>query len=444
MNISTLLLSQLEKPSGLWSMLINWFHGGIGNFGWTVLLVTILVKLIVSPLEFMTKLSTKKQTLIQQKCAPQVAKIQKKFGKDTQSVRVQTNALYKREGLNTGAGCLFMIINMVISLTIFFTFYSSLNKNSAYQTINQFEQLSTVYTNKNYELLKNAEIVGYTITTDDDAKQFISDFNIGFKLDNLISDEKESEITLSEENITYYTNLYNNNKDVVQTITDESIKAVIEKWNSVKSSWLWIDNIWVSDSTIYPFPVYENFMQIANSGKYGTYIEDYAKNLQGETSEETVAPEDDVSAYQSTFEDYYNTIASIVNGKSGRKNNGYFILAILAAIITFLSQYLTELSTKLKNAKAKLVAQNTSNPSMQSSMKIMKIIMPIIMVVFVLQSSASFGIYIFASNIVAIITNQVSTIIINKITHKQQTEVEEFLEKEADRLIKKGKLQENK
>ena len=51
MNISTLILSQLEKPSGLWSVLINWFHGGIGNFGWTVFLVTILVKLIVSPLE---------------------------------------------------------------------------------------------------------------------------------------------------------------------------------------------------------------------------------------------------------------------------------------------------------------------------------------------------------------------------------------------------------
>ena len=446
MNILTLLASQLEKPGGLWSTLINWLHGGIGNFGWTVLLVTIFVKIIVSPLEFITKLNSKKQTLIQQKCAPQVAKIQKKFGKDTQSIRVQTNALYKREGLTMGVSCVFMIIHLVISLTIFMTFYSSLNKNSAYQTIYQFEQLSTVYTNKNYELLKdkNDEIDGYTISTDDEAKKFINEFNIGLKLTQLIEAEKKSDITLSEDKITYYTDLYEKNKDIVQTITNESINAVIAKWKDVKSTWLWVDNIWVSDSTIYPFPVYENFMEIISSGGYGQYIEEYAKSL-NEQSPENVLPEEDTTAYQSSFKDYYNTVASIVNSKGGRKKNGYFILAILAAVITYLSQVLTERSSKkLKNEKAKLVAQDPNGSSMQVSMKVMKFLLPVIMVTFVLRSSASFGIYIFASNIIAIVINEISAIIINKITHQKQLEVEEYLEKEANRLIKKGKLQENK
>ena len=75
-------------------------------------------------------------------------------------------------------------------------------------------------------------------------------------------------------------------------------------------------------------------------------------------------------------------------------------------------------------------------------MKIMKFIMPIMMVLFVLQSSASFGIYILASNIAAIGMGQLINLIVNKITKKQQLEVEEVLEKQAKKLIKQGKLQE--
>ena len=55
MNIISLLAS-VQAPNGLWSVLINSFHSGIGNFGWTIFLVTLLVKLVTSPLDFWTKL----------------------------------------------------------------------------------------------------------------------------------------------------------------------------------------------------------------------------------------------------------------------------------------------------------------------------------------------------------------------------------------------------
>ena len=449
MNIITLLASQLQKPGGLWSSLINWFQGGIGNFGWTILLVTVFVKIIVSPLEFATKLSSKKQTLIQQKCAPQLAKIKKKFGKDQNAVRVQQNALYKREGLNMGTGCIVMLISMIVSMTIFFSFYGSLNKNSAYQAINQFEILSNTYTSKNQSLVvdKKSEIVGYTITNEEDAKKFIEDFNIGFKLTKLIDDDKASEIKLKQELVDYYTSLYSSNKDLVEDITELSTDEMLKKWKEIKSSWLWIDNIWVSDAIIYPFPAYKNFIDIAKSGGYSTYINTLSKEIVGENSsddEQTPIPEnEDVSIYKSTFNEYYDTVSIIINTQGGKSKNGFFILPILAALVTFLSQVVTERSTRLKNKKASMLTQNT-DVAMSSSMKVMKFILPIIMVTFVLRSSASFGIYIVTSNIVAMATSSISTLIINKITHKQQLEVEEYLEKEANRLIKKGKLQENK
>ena len=74
-------------------------------------------------------------------------------------------------------------------------------------------------------------------------------------------------------------------------------------------------------------------------------------------------------------------------------------------------------------------------------MKIMKIVMPVIMIMFVLSSSASFGIYLLASNIAGIAVGEIINLIVNKLTKKKRIEVEEFLAKEADRLIKKGKLQ---
>ena len=63
--VFTNLILGVNSPGGLWSILINWMHSGIGNFGWTILLVTLLVKLVVSPLDFWVKLNTKKQNLIQ-------------------------------------------------------------------------------------------------------------------------------------------------------------------------------------------------------------------------------------------------------------------------------------------------------------------------------------------------------------------------------------------
>ena len=89
-----------------------------------------------------------------------------KFGANQEAVRTQTNALYKKEGLNTGLGCVITLIHLVLSLVIFFTFYSSLRANSAYQAINQYEILEATYNEKAYEVLslRADEIVEYDIT----------------------------------------------------------------------------------------------------------------------------------------------------------------------------------------------------------------------------------------------------------------------------------------
>ncbi|MBQ4542457.1 MAG: hypothetical protein IJA23_06425, partial [Clostridia bacterium] len=117
------------------------------------------------------------------------------------------------------------------------------------------------------------------------------------------------------------------------------------------------------------------------------------------------------------------------------------IVTIMVGVLSFVSQMVSDLHTKLRNKKAQKLAK-AADPS-EKTMKIMKIITPLIMVGFAFSSSTCFGLYLVASAIANLAFGEIIALIVNKLTKKQQAEVEEVLEKEANRLIKKGKLQEN-
>lgn len=395
MNILSLM--SVSAPKSLWVTLINWIQSVVGNLGWTIILVTALIKLVTTPLDFWVKLNTKKQTLLQQKCAPQVAKLQKKFGADRNALNAQTQSLYKREGLDMRSGCIVMLINTILSFTIFITFYNDLRKVSAYEAINQYEQIEASYT-ESY----NEAFINYS---SEDNFKTVEDVNNWFESYNAMTDTTEKETE------------YNDKKTIIEYATNIASKTAVDTWKKDKSrsAWLWVQNIWVADSTARAFPSYSALVSIAKDTGYTGYVKE---NINQES---------------------YDKIASLISDNAPRQNNGLYILPVLAGLITFLSQFISELHSKLKNKKANAVAK-TASTEMGSSMKVMKIVMPIIMVVFTLSASASFGLYILSSNVVTIALGELTSLLINKLTKKQRLEVEESLEKEANRLIKKGQL----
>ena len=415
MNILS-LLGAVEAPSDLWVTLINWVRGSVGNLGWTLILVTVLVKLVTTPLDFFVKLSTKKQTLVQQKCAPQIAKLQKKFGHDRQTLQVQTNALYKREGLNMGAGCIVMLVNLILTMTIFFTFFSSLRKFSAYEAINQYEQVSASYEAGYFAGLNEASNGEFTSQADLNAWQ--TTINERWAAYETMPETDETEIAAKQAEATAISNEEGRVLDLQKKATKAGSDAAVAKWNENKKnhSWLWIQNIWVQDGTTSPFPNYTSLVSMAKSSGYTDYI---TANIN---------------------EDNYNRISTLIVDNS-RAANGYYILAVLAGVITFGAQYITELHNKLKNKKAQILAKS-AGPENAGSMKMMKIIMPAVMVIFVLTSTASFGLYILASNVATIALGEITTLIVDKMTKSKRLEVEEYLEKEANRLIRKGHIKE--
>jgi membrane protein insertase Oxa1/YidC/SpoIIIJ len=94
-----------------------------------------------------------------------------------------------------------------------------------------------------------------------------------------------------------------------------------------------------------------------------------------------------------------------------RGNNGFFVLAILAAGLNYLSMTVNNFISKLRAKKKGLDA----NMLKSGSNKIMSIIMPIIMGVFTLFYNAAFGLYIVAGALITLITSPLVTLFVDML-----------------------------
>jgi len=95
--------------------LLQWFHGLVGNWGWAIILVTLLIKFILFPLSYKGMMSMQKLKDL----APQMKELKAKYGKDPQKMNMKMMEMYKKEGANPMGGCL----PMLIQIPIFFAIY---------------------------------------------------------------------------------------------------------------------------------------------------------------------------------------------------------------------------------------------------------------------------------------------------------------------------------
>ncbi len=97
----------------------DFLRGYIGNFGLIILLLTIYVKLIIAPFTYKSYISQAKMRLLK----PEIEEIQKKFGDDKKMESQQAvMALYKKAGVNPMGGCLPMLFQMPILVSMFYFF----------------------------------------------------------------------------------------------------------------------------------------------------------------------------------------------------------------------------------------------------------------------------------------------------------------------------------
>jgi len=94
---------------------LEWLHSLVGNWGWAIVLVTLLIKLILFPLSYKGMMSMQKLKDL----APQMKELKEKYGKDPQKMNAKMMEMYKKHGANPMGGCL----PMILQIPIFFAIY---------------------------------------------------------------------------------------------------------------------------------------------------------------------------------------------------------------------------------------------------------------------------------------------------------------------------------
>ncbi|UYV38006.1 membrane protein insertase YidC [Rhodobacteraceae bacterium D3-12] len=95
--------------------LLHWLNGLIGNMGWAIIALTVVIKIILFPLAYKSYSSMAKMKELQ----PQMEKLKEAAGDDRQKMQQEMMALYKREKVNPASGCL----PILLQIPIFFSLY---------------------------------------------------------------------------------------------------------------------------------------------------------------------------------------------------------------------------------------------------------------------------------------------------------------------------------
>ncbi len=96
-------------------LFLKYIYGLVGNWGWAIVIVTILLKLILFPLTFKGMVSMNKLKAL----SPKIKEIQKQHKGDPQKMNAKMMELYKKHGANPMGGCL----PMLMQIPIFFAIY---------------------------------------------------------------------------------------------------------------------------------------------------------------------------------------------------------------------------------------------------------------------------------------------------------------------------------
>lgn len=119
----------------LWNNLLFWpllnglvfFYKITGNFGWAIIALTTVLRVITTPLVFSSLKTSKKM----QDLAPDIATLKTQHKDDKQALMTAQSELFKKNGINPAAGCLPQILQIVVLIALFNAFNTILNTPSA-------------------------------------------------------------------------------------------------------------------------------------------------------------------------------------------------------------------------------------------------------------------------------------------------------------------------
>lgn len=342
-----------ESGLGVVGKLVMWMYNWIGNYGWTVVVFTVFLKILMLPLDIWQRYSTRKSTLKQKRVQPLLDNIDKRYGANTQRANEEKQKLLKKQGISVASACLPMIVTMVV----FFLMFAGLREFSYYKNIQTFNSLTKAY----YSTMEEqVQLAGGEVL---EAYQFEYDKT---KASLNISDD-DVRIVLAQ--IDGVNNLDGKGFDTQLAQWRALAKEAIQKeYKNQQDSWLWIHNISQPDTWAKVMPEFSS-----GENNFATYV--------------------NTEAFASA-EKTYNIIRSAVMemedisyGKNGSWN-GLMILPLMSVALSFLSMWISQrMERKTRSGE---VVQNQQQAAQSKTMMIM---MPLMMAWFGFMYTGSFAIY---------------------------------------------------
>jgi YidC/Oxa1 family membrane protein insertase len=111
---------------------LKWLHDHVvGNYGWAIIVITILLRIATYPLTQRSMQSMKKFSAI----APEMKVLQDKYGSDRAKLQEEMMKLYREKGINPlsslGGGCIPMLVQMPFMVALYFALQSSIELRHA-------------------------------------------------------------------------------------------------------------------------------------------------------------------------------------------------------------------------------------------------------------------------------------------------------------------------
>lgn len=108
--------------ANIFGYILNYIYNFIGNYGWAIIIFSILVKILMSPISIKQQKTVKKTAKIQQK----MKEIQLKYKGNQEKLNEATIELYKSENMSPFSGCLSAIVQIVLLFSVFYLVRSPL------------------------------------------------------------------------------------------------------------------------------------------------------------------------------------------------------------------------------------------------------------------------------------------------------------------------------
>jgi YidC/Oxa1 family membrane protein insertase len=107
--------------------LLKWLHGLIGNWGWAIIAMTVIIKTAFYPLNHASARSMAKMKVI----APKLKALQAQYADDKQQLQVKMMEMYKQEKINPLGGCLPILVQIPVFIALYWVLLSAVELRHA-------------------------------------------------------------------------------------------------------------------------------------------------------------------------------------------------------------------------------------------------------------------------------------------------------------------------